>query len=95
MDCELRRDKRDPVSLPVELREGCDGVTRDISASGAYVTLNCKKDIGSEIDLTIDFYLDRQLVQLVCRGIIVRVDHQGLRDGVAVRFTETQIQDMH
>jgi hypothetical protein len=94
MEQELRFDQRDTLKLPVYLPEGCEGLTRDLSASGAYINLNCDKSLGTEVDLTIEVSLEKQRVRLVCHGVVVRVESNGDRNGVAIKFLDSTIKPL-
>jgi|WetSurMetagenome_2_1015567.scaffolds.fasta_scaffold63139_3 hypothetical protein len=92
MGIDSRSDKRDDVSLPVRLAEGGEGITRDLSASGVYFEMDSDEPIGSEVDLTIEFKLDKQVVLLKCHGQIMRVEKNGGRTGVAVKMLDSQLE---
>lgn len=91
---ELRREKRDRVTLPVHMPNGCEGITRDLSASGIYLNSECPYMVGREVELSIEVDLDRQSILLNCRGVVVRIDNQGVRTGVAIKTIDSEIQPL-
>ena len=66
------------------------GVTRDVSAAGAFFYCEITPEVGSEIELVLN--LPAELVtdsaQVLCRGRVVRVQPaaEGSKVGVAVEF---------
>ncbi len=87
-----RAAQRDKVSLPVQIGIECEGITRDLSATGLYAVAGCNPKVGNEVDLTIEFTLHKQELLMICRGTIVRVEHNQERTGLAVKFSETRLQ---
>lgn len=93
MTQEYRRSsQRDQVALPLRLGDGGAGMTRDLSASGAFILLDSELALGNEIELSIDCELDRQRIKLVCKGTVVRLESDSGRKGVAVKFLDTRIE---
>lgn len=81
-----RSAQRHRVSLPVRIGIECEGVTRDLSATGFYVEAGCDPNVGNEVDLTIEVTLDKQELLMICRGTSVRIKHKGQRTGLAVKL---------
>jgi hypothetical protein len=81
-----RKSDRRRRTLPVSvLGVNAKAATRDISFSGVYFETGTRLEVGSAIKMTIDLEsLER--MQLECEGIIVRVEKNGSKAGVAVRF---------
>ncbi len=85
---EHRSEERVSASLPVKLGK-TKGVTRDVSASGAYIETDAKYAVGSPVRFAIHLDTPWGKVLFDCRGQIVRLEHRDGTVGVAVRFTET------
>lgn len=86
-----RATPRFNAELPVTL-DGQLGVTRDISATGAYFEVNSSAVLGSTV--TFDIYLktpNGSPAVLKCQGQIVRTELQGQRRGIAVTFSESAL----
>ncbi len=91
---EKRRARRFDVPLPVKLHlepQGpvqTDTATRNISASGVYLTLEENVEVGSELEweMTLATPATAGEVRVQCRGRIIRVDRADVtgRIGVAV-----------
>ncbi|MBI2752556.1 MAG: PilZ domain-containing protein [Betaproteobacteria bacterium] len=86
---EHRSEERVSASLPVKLGKKAKGVTRDVSASGAYIETDAKYAVGSPVRFAIHLDTPWGKVLFDCRGQIVRLEHRDGTVGVAVRFTET------
>jgi hypothetical protein len=84
---EKRRDKRIDVALPVML-EDATGVTRDVSASGAFFWVSGAYAIGEPISFSMGRKTKSGKFMLKCRGDVVRTEPRGNDVGVAVRITE-------
>jgi hypothetical protein len=82
-----RKEGRENKILPVKvIGDNVKGITRDLSASGAYFEINSYYQVGSSIRMTIEFN-SPQGMQLECEGTIVRVEgHPSDKMGVAVRM---------
>ncbi len=87
-----RRDVRHEVELPVIMNWG-DGVTRDMSVSGAYIET---KEFDVPVGQTFEFAVTVGQPQtsswtLRCQGLVIRIENRGDRIGVATsidRFLE-------
>lgn len=85
-----RREKRVPAALPVDLGRA-KGVTRDVSASGAFFETDAKCKVGSAVRFAIRLATPWGPAHFDCRGTIVRVErHEGTM-GVAVQFREEEV----
>jgi PilZ domain len=94
-ETERRRARRYAIALPVRvLPHDPDGTalsaeTRDISFRGLFFMAEASFKTGSEIEFILT--LPRQVtltgdVQIRCHGLIVRVEEDGRRQGVAARI---------
>ena len=85
---ERRRALRVFVKLPIML-DGGKGVTRDVNASGVYFESDVECVAGSDIRFSMEF--DNPGFPKMtwdCKGVIMRVEHQRGRAGIAARITE-------
>jgi len=89
---ERRQESRYRVVLPVVLEDAV-AWTRDVSASGAYVTLrgNSHPLAQEGAHLKLEFVLEHVNpngpVKLACDGEVLRVDQEAEHVGLAVRIT--------
>ena len=80
-----RSEKRVRARLTVDLGRA-KGVTRDVSASGAFFETDVSYKVGNRVRFAIDLATPWGPAHFDCRGKIVRLErHQGTV-GVAVRF---------
>ena len=83
---EHRTGRRFPVALPIQI-EMTDsdrkerGTTRDLSASGIYISSPSSFEVGSRVRFEIkvpgELVGAPRDVAIECRGRVVRVDHTG------------------
>lgn len=85
-----RREKRVPAALPVQLGRA-KGVTRDVSASGAFFETDAKCRVGSPVHFAIQLATPWGPAHFDCRGTIVRVERHHGTMGVAVHFREEDV----
>ena len=83
---EKRRHKRIAIALPVIL-ENATGVTRDVSASGAFFWVSGAYAIGEPIRFGMGRRTEAGKSMLKCRGVVVRTEPRGDDVGVAVKVT--------
>jgi len=88
---EKRKDVRLLTALPVSL-EKATGITRDMSASGAYFWISGQHAIGDTISFTMGLKPDRSGMVWKCEGEVVRVEPRGTYAGVAVRITRSTVE---
>lgn len=69
-----------------------EGVTRDISASGAYFELGKPFTLGEKIAFEIEFGKQGVNFILKCKGNIVRLEDRNGKSGVAVKITESMME---
>jgi hypothetical protein len=86
MSTERRTEIREPLVVPLQIGSGISGVTRDISAAGAFV----ETDFGQPLDslLTLEFSLDsvNARFKFVAEGSVLRHECCGQTQGVAVKL---------
>lgn len=87
-DRNQRNEERVTSSLPVKLGDAV-GVTRDISASGAFfeVDESCAED--DEVNFSIELESPGGKMILHCKGTVVRKEQSGHKTGLAVKITES------
>jgi hypothetical protein len=88
---ERRRHKRIAIALPVIL-EIATGVTRDVSASGAFFWVSGTYAIGEPISFGMGRKTEAGKSMLKCRGVVVRTEPRGDDVGVAVRVTGSPME---
>jgi len=85
---ELRKDRRVDTALPVVL-ENATGVTRDMSASGAFFWTSGTYAPGQSISFAVELKTAGGRMMWKCRGDVIRTEPRGNDVGVAVRITES------
>jgi|GEM_PF-334952 len=88
---EKRRHKRIAIALPVIL-ENATGVTRDVSASGAFFWVRGAYAIGEPISFGMGRKTEAGKSMLNCRGVVVRTEPRAHDVGVAVRVTGSAME---
>jgi len=69
--------------------ENATGVTRDMSASGAFFWISGTYAIGEEISFSIELKTAGGRMIWKCRGEVLRTEPRDDTVGVAVRITES------
>ena len=82
-----RSEKRVRAVIPVTLARA-RGVTRDVSASGAFFETDASYKVGSRVHFAIDLATPWGPAHFDCRGKIVRLERHDGTLGVAVQFTD-------
>jgi len=88
---EKRSDQRVDIVRPVFLANAI-GVTRDISASGAFFWIRGNYAPGDSISFSIELQRLVGESTLKCRGDVVRTEPRNSDVGVAVRLTKTTME---
>jgi hypothetical protein len=85
---ERRGAGRYELALPVRYRDGCVGVTRNISASGVLFETDRAEREGDS------FVLEVELADATirCEGRVVRIEPLGNRFGVALELTTSRFE---
>ena len=89
---ENRIAERVRALLPVLMGEGHQGLTRDVSASGAFFETDASYRIGSVVRFAINLETPWGPARFDYRGKIVRLERHDGTLGVAVRFTDDEEQ---
>jgi len=82
---------RAAAGLPRSL-EKATGITRDMSAAGAFFWISGDHPIGETISFSIGVKTDWGTMAWVCQGDVVRKERRGAETGVAVRITRTAVE---
>lgn len=88
---QKRRDKRVDTALMVFL-DNARGVTRDMSASGAYFWTSGSYVPGEPISFAIELKTAAGKVMWRCRGDVIRTEPQDHMVGVAARISESTME---
>ena len=87
-----RREKRVRALLPVLIGKAHQGLTRDVSASGAFFETDASYRVGSVVRFAINLETPWGPARFDYRGKIVRLERHDGTLGVAVRFTDDEDQ---
>jgi hypothetical protein len=85
-----RKDVRLRTELPVSL-EKATGITRDMSASGAFFWTSGNHAVGDKISFAIGLKGGSGMVWS-CEGEVVRVEPRGKDVGVAVKIIRSTVE---
>ncbi|MDH3317656.1 MAG: PilZ domain-containing protein [Gammaproteobacteria bacterium] len=89
IDIERRAHAHIPIAQPVFL-ENATGFTHDVSASGVFFWISGGSyTVGDQISFSLEMSRPEGRVMIKCRGVVVRVEQNEARLGVAVKLTET------
>lgn len=88
---QKRKDKRVDTALMVYL-DKTRGVTRDMSASGAYFWTSGNYAVGEPISFSIEIKTAGGRMFWKCRGDVIRTDPRDHMVGVAARITESKME---
>ena len=86
-----RADVRAGAGLPTSL-EKATGITRDISAVGAFFWISGKHLVGEAISFSIGLKTDWGPMAWVCHGEVLRTERRGTDNGALVKITRTAIE---
>ena len=90
-----RGNERVHAEVPVLTEEGAEGMTRDISPSGVYFSVDRTFRVGETVRFSIDFDAPAHThagLHLTCVGTVVRVENANGETGVAVAITESTLE---
>jgi hypothetical protein len=91
MFTEHRSEPRERIALPLQLENGCQGMTRDISASGLFFETDREQRVGSLIDFEIEFDWLSGLMKFKAQCEIVRIEPRGDKTGGALKFLVSRL----
>jgi hypothetical protein len=92
---ERRGSRRFTMALPITIREPGEGnpdrqgETRDVSFRGLYFLSSTNFEVGSQIEFVLTLPKEITLatdVQIRCIGLVVRVEPQTEKSGIAARI---------
>jgi hypothetical protein len=92
---ERRASRRFTMALPITIREAGEensdlhGETRDVSFRGLYFLSGTNFEVGSKIEFVLTLPKEITLatdVQIRCTGLVVRVEPQSEKAGIAARI---------
>lgn len=86
-----RKDKRVDTPLLVYL-ENARGVTRDMSASGAYFWTSGDYAVGDPISFSVEIKTAGGKMMWKCRGNVTRTDPHDYMVGIAAKITESKME---
>ena len=86
-----RRDKRVDTANLVFLDKG-RGVTRDMSATGAYFWTGGNYSVGDPITFAVEIKTPGGTMLWKCRGDVIRVDPRDYMVGVAASIKESKME---
>ena len=90
---EQRRSDRFDSDLEVAIA-GAAGRTHNVSARGVYLETDAQQQVGSLVDIAVEFTLYGRRHRLLCEGKVVRVEPRGGRVGVAARLLTPLFEDI-
>ena len=88
---ERRKDKRVETELPVFVGNA-RGVTRDMSPSGAFFWISGRYAVGESVSFSMEMKTAGGRMIWKCRGNVVRTEPRAHDVGVAVRITESAME---
>lgn len=91
VNAEKRRHQRIHIALPVFLNDAT-GVTRDVSASGMFFWMAGASAPGEPIGFEVELRRPAGKMRLKCRGDVVRTESGSARVGIAVKITESAME---
>lgn len=91
---ERRRAERFAAAMPVSI-DGRAGTTEDLSSSGLSFLADRPYEIGSRIELVIEYLLDGHNYPLRCEAEVVRIEPSGEGYRVGARLApQSRLQDV-
>lgn len=90
---QRRKEERIVTALPVKLDEAM-GLTRDVSAAGIYFEIDAACAVGSSISFAIELGSPTGKIMLKCKGNIVRTEPRDNQLGVAVKISESVMENI-
>lgn len=87
----MRKHERIHVTLPIRLGNRI-GVVRNVSESGVYFEIKHEIDFADEINFAIEMSTSVGLMELKCKGIVVRMERKVDRIGIAVCLLSSEFE---
>jgi len=91
MEPEKRQKQRIHIALPVFLKNAT-GVTRDVSATGMFFWTAVACVTGDFIRFEVELRRPVGKMKLKCQGDVVRTEPHNSNVGVAVRITQSSME---
>lgn len=92
MSKERRTELRETLALPVSIGHRAQGVTRDLSESGAFVETDWDQSLDGVLDLEFTLASPQVRFRFVAQGAVLRTEPVGDRLGVAVQLLATRME---
>ena len=95
MSSDSRNSERVSSQVRVRMADKVAGVTRDVSPSGVFFTIDRELAIGQVVTFTLEFDnpMGRgECLHLDCVGRVVRIEDDGSTRGAAVSITESHLE---
>lgn len=91
-----RSAERYEVEIPITMQGGEESATHNLSSTGVLIEASSAPEIGAQVDMTLQYFVEGQDFALRCNGEVVRVHPHGNGYRVAVRlheplFTEAEL----
>jgi len=90
-----RNNERVRAEVPVITASGAKGVTRDMSPTGVYFTVDQKFRVGETIHFSMDFDAPPHMggvFRMACVGTVVRVENAHGKSSVGVAITHSTLE---
>lgn len=87
----MRKHERIHVTLPIRLGNRI-GVVKNVSESGVYFEIKHAIDFTDEINFAIEISTSVGLMDLKCKGIMVRMERKADRMGIAVCLLNSEFE---
>ncbi len=88
-----RSADRFDTELAVEI-DGIKSLTRNISATGMYIEADTLQTPGSQVQFTVEVVVRGQNLKMLCEGVVVRVDQNGAKTGIAIKLSNSFFSDV-
>lgn len=92
MSRERRTEIREPLVVSVQMGLGISGVTRDLSATGAFVETDFGQPLDSLLDLEFSLPSSSARFRFVAQGSVLRHECAGQTHGVAVKLLALRME---
>lgn len=92
MTPEHRTEPREPIKLPLQMSDGMNAVTRDISATGLFIEMDSTRQVGGLINLEIELDTPGGPMKLKAQGQIMRIERRAERTGVGVKLLNSRLE---
>ena len=83
------------AEVPIATESGAKGITRDMSPTGVYFTVDEKFRVGDTIRFSMDFDAPPHMggvFRMACVGTVVRVENAQGKSAVGVAITQSTLE---